>query len=203
MVEDVTPERQVFSVGHSNQSVEALIALLKQHAIEAVVDTRSYPASKYAPQFNRAALELRLPAESIKYKFRGDELGGRPKDHELYDDDGHVLYSRVAEADFFRVGIERLLRGADRYRLALLCSEEDPAACHRRLLIGRVLATHGVAMTHIRGDGRLEPETEYVPGRVTPPPARQLGLFGEPEVDEWKSAQSVLPRSPRASSSAH
>src|SRR5256885_6167035 len=33
-----------------------------------------------------------------------------------------------------------------------LCSEEDPAGCHRHLLIGRVLAVRGTELKHVRSE---------------------------------------------------
>ena len=194
----------VYSIGHSNQSLESFIGLLKRHGIDVVVDTRSYPVSRYAPQFNRSALEQCLPRHDIGYRFLGVELGGRPQQPDYYDDQGHVLYSRVAEADFFRKGIALIERGVDRRRIALMCSEENPTDCHRRLLIGRVLAGRGITMVHIRADGRLEPEAEYTVGRgAAPADGHQFSLFGEPEKAAWRSTQSVLRRSPPASSSEH
>ena len=40
--------------------------------------------------------------------------------------------------------------------VALMCAEEDPARCHRRLLIGPVLEELGVRLVHIRGDGPVQ-----------------------------------------------
>jgi hypothetical protein len=193
---------EIFSVGHSNQTLEQLIDLLRQHTIQAVVDTRSYPVSKFSSQFNRSVLEQVLPQHAIRYVFRGAELGGRPRGDDFYDDEGHVLYSRVAEADFFLDGIGRLERGIRKYRVALLCSEENPEHCHRRLLIGRVLAGRGIRMTHIRGDGRLESEPQDGYGRHGNG-SQQLTLFHIDEDSNWRSTRSALPRSPRASSSEH
>jgi uncharacterized protein (DUF488 family) len=199
---DTPRATEIFSVGHSNQSLDQFVELLKRHEITAVVDTRSYPVSKFAPQFNRSILERALPHQGIRYAFRGAELGGRPAGDEYYDDDGHVLYSRVARADSFLEAIERLQRGMRKHRIALLCSEENPEHCHRRLLIGRVLSERGVRMSHIRGDGRLEVEPPAGFGRRSGN-GQQLALFGAAEDREWRSVRSVLPRSQRASSSAH
>ncbi len=41
-----------------------------------------------------------------------------------------------------------------------MCSEENPSRCHRHLLIGRVLRERDVPVSHIRGDGRIETETD-------------------------------------------
>src|ERR1700722_14513807 len=146
---------RLFTVGHSNQSLDAFIALLIKHEIQVVVDSRSSPYSKYVPQFNRREIEDTLKHARIQYLYMGQELGGRPDDDDFYDDDGRVLYYRVAESPTFLKGIERLEQGIRRYRVALLCSEENPAVCHRHLLVGRVMDKRGTKMLHIREDGRL------------------------------------------------
>ena len=69
----------------------------------------------------------------------GDQLGGRPEADDCLDDQGHALYHRMAESPAFLAGIARLERGVREYRVAIMCSEEDPAVCHRYLLVTRVI----------------------------------------------------------------
>src|SRR5215467_10995764 len=129
----------IFTIGHSNHSTETFIKLLSEAAIQVLVDIRSYPVSKFASQFDAKQLKNDLVANGFKYVFMGAELGGRPKGEEFYDDDGHVIYSLVATTPLFLQGIYRLEKGIQNYRVAIMCSEENPLDCHRRLLIGRVL----------------------------------------------------------------
>lgn len=180
----------VFTIGHSNHPPERFTGLLEEHYIEVVVDTRSRPYSRYAPHFNKRELQAALAERDIKYLFLGRELGGRPGGGEFYDGEGRVDYAKVAESQAFLEGISRLERGVADHRVALLCSEEDPAGCHRRLLVGRVLGERGVAVQHIRSDGRVQAEEELADGQQT--------LFQEAE---WKSIRSVSPRRPPRSSS--
>jgi uncharacterized protein (DUF488 family) len=187
-------EAKLYTIGHSNQPLDAFIALLKRHAIEVVSDARSAPYSKYVPQFNKEELEHALKDAGIKYIYMGRELGGRPDDDDCYDDDGRVLYYKLAEDATFLKGIERLETGIRRCRVALMCSEEDPAVCHRYLLVGRVMARRGAKMLHIRGDGRIDSDADLQD--------EQPLLFELPEEDsEWKSLRSVSRRNPRPSSS--
>jgi uncharacterized protein (DUF488 family) len=153
----------IFSIGHSNQSIEAFLALLRQYQIQVLVDVRSSPYSRYVPQFNSVPLAVAVRQVGIRYMFMGKELGGRPDGGEFYDTDGHVLYNRVAEASFFLDGINRLKKGGRTYRVAIMCSEEDPTVCHRHLLIGRVLAKQGVDLRHIRGDGHMQTAEDLSP----------------------------------------
>ncbi len=178
----------LYTIGHSNHDESHFIGLLQRHAIEVLADVRSQPFSKYSPQFNRESLQASLPRSGIQYLFIGDQLGGRPSGDEFYDVAGHVLYHRVAEADFFLQGLERIELGIRSYRVVMMCSEEDPLICHRHRLVARVLRARGVPIEHIRDDGRLETYEQVEPA------TQQRMLFDELEVDEWRSLRSVLPR---------
>src|SRR6185369_13748472 len=85
---------------------------------------------------------------------------GKPKGEQFYDAEGHVLYNRIAASPAFQRGLERLLNGMDSYTIALMCGEEDPTHCHRRLLIGRVLQERNIEVAHIRGDGSLQTDSD-------------------------------------------
>jgi uncharacterized protein (DUF488 family) len=179
----------LYTIGHSNHSAEHFVELLQRHSIEVLADVRSQPFSRYTPHFNRESLAAILLRHKIRYWFIGDQLGGRPSGNQFYDDAGHVLYHRLAEADFFVQGIDRLLHGIKSHRAAMMCSEEDPLICHRHRLVARILHERGVTIQHIRDDGRIETYEQIEPAE------QQRMLFGELEVDEWKSLRSVLPKS--------
>jgi len=192
-----------FTLGHSNHAIEEWLALVRQHQVEVVVDTRSSPYSKYAPQFDKALMERSLEDAGIRYLFLGAELGGRPANPAYYDASGRVVYGRLRDDSRFQAAITRLETGIERFRVALVCGEEDPAHCHRRLLIGRVLMERGHEMLHIRGDGRVESDTAVAAASGKPLVDAQGELFAELEEDKWRSTASVLPKRAPASSSAH
>ena len=181
----------LYTIGHSNHTLDAFLDLLRRHAVEVLIDTRSAPYSRFAPQFNHDALKAAALGQGIRYGFYGKELGGRPEGDEFYDAQGHVLYGELAQSPLFGDGLARVISGAEKYRVALLCSEEDPNVCHRRLLLARVLEEKGVAVTHIRGDGRLETEQEIQAAEARQN-AAQPSLFGtEPEGESWRSLLPV------------
>jgi len=190
------------TLGHSNHSIDEWLALVRQHAIEVVVDTRSSPYSKYVPQFDREQMQRSLEAAGVRYLFLGAELGGRPANPGYYDTTGRVVYSLLRKDAAFQAAIVRLETGMERFRIALLCGEEDPAHCHRRLLIGRVLVERGHEMAHIRGDGRIETEEAVAAQSGKPLVDSQPALFAELDEDKWRSTASVLPKKAPASSSA-
>ena len=185
---------QLFTIGHSNHSVDHFQRLLSERGIEVLVDIRSWPHSRYVEWADRARIAEVAQVAGAKYLFLGKELGGRPESAECYDDAGHVLYGKVAESADFRDGIERLRRGAERYRVAIMCSEENPASCHRRLLVAKVLLEQGLTIGHIRGDGRCEVESE-------PIDLSEGSLFDD-EESLWRSSLSVSRRQPPRISSA-
>lgn len=195
--------KSLLSIGHSNLDIEKFVTLLKANDVRVIADTRSQPYSKHTPHFSREELEAALYAAGIGYVFFGDELGGRPRGREYYDEDGHVLYWKVADSEFFRHGVERLERWRRRYpaqNLALLCSEENPLSCHRRLLVGKVLYDAGWDIRHIRSNGQVQSEKALREEEAAAPP-KQIKLGEDPEAGTWKSTRSVSPRNPHGSSS--
>ena len=191
-----------WTIGHSNHPIDVFLDLLAQHQIAVLVDVRSSPYSGYASHFNKEAIDHALRQRDIRYLFLGDLLGGRAEGEQFYDAAGYVLYAEVARSDKFQQGIRRLLDGVAKHRVALMCGEEDPAECHRRLLVGRVLRERGVCVVHIRGDGRAQSEDDLAAEEHFRRTKGQLSLFDLEEPDEWKSTQSVLPKNPPPSSSA-
>ena len=148
----------IFTIGHSLHPFDHFVALLRAHEIARLVDVRSHPVSKRAPQFGKAALARELALHAIAYDFLGRELGGRPSSAADYRADGSLDYTRRATAPDFVAGIEQLVGWARLAPTAILCAEEDPEHCHRKRLIAPALQSRGDLVRHIRGDGRLEPD---------------------------------------------
>ena len=147
--------RTILTVGHSNHTLEVFFELLTLHGVTAVADVRSAPYSRFNPQFNREQFAGSLKASGFRYAFLGRELGGRSDDPSCYEC-GRIRYDRLARTPRFRDGLERLLRGAGRYCIALMCAEKEPLDCHRTLLVGHELDKCGVDVAHILADGALE-----------------------------------------------
>ena len=178
---------ELWTIGHSNHSGERFIELLKRFRIDVLADVRSQPYARYASHFSQTPLRQLLADAELQYVFLGRELGGRPDEPELYDGEGRVRYGHLAQAPRFRAGLSRLLAGASQWRVAMMCSEEDPAVCHRRLLITRVLRQGNPRATvhHIRGDGgKCEDERFSHENDV----GHQSALFEE--LDQWRSARA-------------
>jgi uncharacterized protein (DUF488 family) len=182
----------VFTIGHSIHSLEKLMSLLSANRIDVLVDIRSEPYSRKVSHFNKDNLEKEIKKRGLKYLFLGKELGGRPTKRQFYDQEGFVLYSKIADSPDFKSGLELVLNGIEKFRVALMCSEENPANCHRRLLVGRVLASGGVEVFHIRADGSIQSEEQILSDQYKRNgDMNQQSLFVGEESSEWKSTQSV------------
>ncbi len=191
----------IWTIGHSNHSMEVFLQLLMNVTIERIVDTRSNPYSRYSEHFNKEVLQRFLAKSKIEYLFMGRELGGRPADSQFYDEDGRALYKEYSLTNIFLSGIQKLREVASTGKTAILCSEENPRVCHRKLLIGRYMVENGDSILHIRGDGRVQTETDLETGSDVNNQDPQLALFQSLETLEWKSIRSVLPRKALSNSS--
>lgn len=134
------------TVGHSNRSLTDLIQLLKVNGVSYVIDIRSTPHSSKFPHFNRVELEKSLRCGGIDYIYMGNLLGGQPaaKQDNLSSKwmqgrlDPHLL-SSLRRSPHWKRGVQLLASLVeDRANIlqtgCLLCSEADPAKCHRSLV---------------------------------------------------------------------
>src|SRR5262249_43022752 len=79
---------RLFTIGYSNHTAEAFLALLRQVGVTAIADVRSAPYSRRYPSFTREILDPFLQQHEITYSFLGDTLGGRPDDPAHYHPEG-------------------------------------------------------------------------------------------------------------------
>ena len=139
----------LLTIGHSNHELEAFLALLEAHGVDTVADVRSWPRSRFAPQFNARSLQESLRRDRIAYVPMGESLGGRPTSPALYTGSGRADYELMARTPAFQEGTARLLELAAQGTTALLCSEREPHQCHRALLVGQQLHLDGNPVAHI------------------------------------------------------
>lgn len=173
----------IYTIGHSNHEITSFMALLRQHDITALGDVRSHPYSRYVPQYSREPLKAALAAAGIAYVFLGKELGARSENPACYKQ-GRVQYERLAKEPTFLEGIDRVIQGTNRYRIALMCAEKDPIECHRALLVARKLFETGVPVNHILADGSLEAHEAME--------SRLLAVCKLPEGDMFKSREEFV-----------
>jgi len=175
--------QEVFTIGHSNHPIEKFLDLLHANRIQAVADVRSSPFSRFNPQFNRENLQNSLKKARIHYVFLGKELGARSEDPNCYIAD-KVQYDRLANTSLFQSGLDRVIEGAENYRIALMCAEKDPLDCHRAILVARELEKRGLPVAHILDDGTIETHTASI--------SRLVRLLGISLNDMFRSNEDII-----------
>ncbi len=100
-----------------------------------------------------------------------------PKNPDFYDQEGKLVYAKVAKSATFQEGIARLVRGTRGHTIALMCGEENPSNCHRRHLIGPALREQNVDLLHIRAGSQVQSEFDLARQETVQNDALQLSLF--------------------------
>ena len=165
----------LYTIGHSTRSVDELIAALRAHGIQLLVDIRAFPTSRRLPQFHRDALEKRLPAAEIRYVWMKALGGYRKKILEespnvALRSDGFRNYADYMLTPEFEQAIAELIALAEASPTAYMCAERVYFRCHR-MLVSDWLVAHGHEVLHIDGTGPVKPhaltaEARLVDGRL-------------------------------------
>lgn len=145
----------VYTIGHSNVSIDAFLALLRHHQISVLVDARSRPYSGYNPHFSREPLKRALEDSGINYLFLGDRIGGKPTSKDFYHEDGRIDYQKLAASDLYLEGIEQVIDLCQSHKVCLMCAEADFRKCHRYWLITRTLVSRNFRVDHILQTGEI------------------------------------------------
>jgi uncharacterized protein (DUF488 family) len=147
--------RTIFSVGHSNTSLEVLFGYLENHGVAGVADVRAYPASRRHPHFGREALAAACAARGIDYRWLPG-LGGRRKaiagsPHVAWREEGFRAYADYMDTPDFAAALAELEAMAAATPTAFMCAEALWWQCHRRL-IADALLVRGWDVRHIVGE---------------------------------------------------
>ena len=149
----------IYTIGHSTHKTDYFIKLLKKYDINLVLDVRSSPYSKYAPQFNRELIEEKLENNGVNYNFVGSTFGARQKDLNLYSEDGILDFCKVKESEKFKFCVNKVIDNVNCANIVLMCSEKEPVDCHRSILISEVFSKRNINIKHILANGEIETQT--------------------------------------------
>lgn len=169
----------IYTLGHSTHPLETFIGLLKQHGIEALVDIRSVPMSRFNPQFRQKDLKAALEAVGLDYVYRGDALGGQPR-AQHHNRQLRIPYAARVQMPEFKAGLAALKNLAAQKRVTIMCAEKEPLNCHRTLLVARALAEENFPVLHILGDGNLRTQEEVEEDLLNWRGLEVGGLFDDP-----------------------
>lgn len=146
-------ELTLFTVGHSNRTLEQLTDLLRGARVKILVDVRAYPVSARLPHFSSDSIRATMDSVGITYHWAGRKLGGMRKPR---PDSRHLAlqaqalrgYADYMETKEFEAAVRQLMALAGHGRTALLCAERQPEHCHRSL-IADYLTLNGASVVHL------------------------------------------------------
>lgn len=150
----------VYTIGHGRAAFAAVAEVLAAHGVATLVDVRSHPYSRHAPEFSRPVLEGLAATSGFGYRWMGDALGGRPDDPGLVGAERILDEAALRRSPRFRAGLMDLAALASGGTVALLCAEEEPGYCHRARIIAPALAEMGLQVVHLRQDGTASPHQD-------------------------------------------
>lgn len=135
----------IWTVGHSNRSIEQFITILQSFNIELLADIRTMPGSKKWPQFNQHAFSRSLADAGIAYQHI-PALGGKLKG---------ISYTDYMLTEQFKIGIATLTEIALAKHTAYMCAETDWRRCHRSK-VSEHLFQNNWQVIHIADEGIYE-----------------------------------------------
>ena len=160
----------LYTIGHSTRTLDELVAALKAHSIQTLVDIRAFPASRRLPHFNRESLEKTLPASGIRYVWMKSLGGHRKKTREdspniaLREESFRNYADYMLTAEFERA-TQQLVTLAQESPTAYMCAERVFFHCHR-MLVSDWLVAHGHEVLHIDGTGPVKAHALMAEARV-------------------------------------
>lgn len=143
----------ILTIGYGNLPIQDFIQNLKRNKVQAVIDIRSYPYSRFQKMYNRKPIKAILEESGIGYKFMGGSLGGRPKSPELLTNE-EPDYNKIRKTISYQQGLDYLEKALEfDCRIVLLCACGDYQKCHRYNLVGKDLERMGYEILHIQRNG--------------------------------------------------
>jgi uncharacterized protein (DUF488 family) len=164
--------QELLTLGHGTATSDGLAQLIREAAIESIVDVRKVPKSRRHPQFWREEMERWIPERSgSTYRWEPTLGGFRRANHNSSNialrHSSFRAYADYMETDAFSCALAGLLAQAAAARVAILCSETVWWRCHRRLISDAALLLCGVCVQHLMHDGKLRPHIPTAGVRVT------------------------------------
>lgn len=159
----------IYTIGHSTNSLDRFIEMLRSFGIRTLADIRSLPGSRKFPQFDQGNLEKSLAENDIKYIYL-EVLGGRRKVHKgsknmRWRNASFRAYADYMETNEFENGVHELEQIALQSVTAIMCAEAVWWRCHRSL-VSDYLKAKGWTVLHIMNLNKTDEHPYTSPVRI-------------------------------------
>jgi len=156
----------VFTIGHSNRSLEQFLSLLNEKGIRVLYDVRSFPTSRFVPHFSKDPLSKAVEAVGITYiwdrRLGGYRRFGRDVEDlgiaRCFRSQGFRAYATYLTTNSLaKEAASRLASICAKKVTAIMCKERIPWRCHRKIIADYLIAKgfrvvhvidHGVEVVH-------------------------------------------------------
>lgn len=160
----------LYTIGHSTRILDELIAALRAHQIQSLVDIRAFPMSRRLPHFNRDSLEKNLPPAGIAYTWMKGLGGYRKKTLEespnvALRNESFRNYADYMLTPEFEQAAAELVALAEESPTTYMCAERVYFRCHR-MLVSDWLVEHGHEVLHIDAEGPARPHRVTAEARM-------------------------------------
>jgi len=95
-------EKKIYTLGTSNRTIDEFLGILKSYQIQAVIDVRRWPTSKWFEHFKKENLETILKENNIEY-LHFEKLGG-------FREGGYQAYTKTKD---FKEALKELMTSKD------------------------------------------------------------------------------------------
>lgn len=165
----MSSQTQIWTIGHSNRTIELFLEMLQSFDIEVVADVRQFPGSRKYPHFNKENLEVSLQENNIGYVHMIN-LGGRRKPSKdspniTWKHPAFRSYADYMETAAFKDAVVKLEQLASTKRTAYMCSEAVWWSCHRSM-ISDYLKSKGWKVMHIMDIDKAKEHPYTAPARI-------------------------------------
>jgi uncharacterized protein (DUF488 family) len=143
--------RELFTIGYEGCTIADVLGALRQAQIGLLIDVRAVPRSR-KPGFSKRQLAAALDEQGIRYvhlQALGTPKPGRAAVRAGHPERMETIFRAHMAGDRPQAELADASGLARSNRACLLCFEQDPMQCHRRIVAEMVATDTGQHITHL------------------------------------------------------
>lgn len=143
--------RELFTIGYEGCTIADLLGALKEARVGLLIDIRAVPRSR-KPGFSKRQLAAALDEQGIRYvhlQALGTPKPGRDAVRAGHPERMETIFRAHMKGDQPQAELADAGGLAGGSRACLLCFEQDPMQCHRRIVADMIAADTGQRVMHL------------------------------------------------------